>query len=103
MYLPSDFTIIVFNFFVHFFEDRTKVKIPLHHLPPLLPTCYEIILDRNGILWVCKRISDASNRDHPFKSSGEGCAHVPMVNRSQYIRIKNPLHKHYAGMPMVGG
>ena len=69
----------VFNVFVHFFEDRTwvckrisdasnskmshmtKVKIPLDHLPPLLPTCYEIILDRNGILWVCKRISDASN------------------------------------------
>ena len=23
--------------------------------------------------------------------------------RSQYIRIKNPLHKHFAGMPMVGG
>ena len=34
---------------------------------------------------------------------GEGCPHVPMVERSQYIRIKNPLHKHFAGMPMVGG
>ena len=34
---------------------------------------------------------------------GEGCPHVPMVKRSQYIRIKNPLHKHFAGMPMVGG
>ena len=34
---------------------------------------------------------------------GEGCSHVPMVQRSQYIRIKNPLHKHFAGMPMVGG
>ena len=34
---------------------------------------------------------------------GEGCQNVPMVNRSQYIRIKNPLHKHFAGMPMVGG
>ena len=44
-----------------FFEDRTKMKIPLDHLPPLLPTCYEIILDRNGKVWVCKRISDASN------------------------------------------
>ena len=33
---------------------------------------------------------------------GEGCPHVPMVKRSQYIRIKNPLHKHFAGMPMVG-
>ena len=33
---------------------------------------------------------------------GEGCPHVPMVERSQYIRIKNPLHKHFAGMPMVG-
>ena len=32
---------------------------------------------------------------------GEGCPHVPMVQRSQYIRIKNPLHKHFAGMPMV--
>ena len=46
-------------------------------------------------------------RDHPFKTSvclgGEGCSHVPMVKRSQYIRIKNPLHKHFAGMPMVGG
>ena len=34
---------------------------------------------------------------------GEGCPHVPMVKKSQYIRIKNPLHKHFAGMPMVGG
>ena len=46
-------------------------------------------------------------RDHPFKTStclrGEGCPHGPMVERSQYIRIKNPLHKHFAGMPMVGG
>ena len=33
----------------------------------------------------------------------EGCVHLPMVKRSQYIRIKNPLHKHIAGMPMVGG
>ena len=32
----------------------------------------------------------------------EGCPHLPMVKRSQYIRIKNPLHKHFAGMPMVG-
>ena len=48
-----------------------------------------------------------SDRDHPFKTSaclrGEGYPHVPMVQRSQYIRIKNPLHKHFAGMPMVGG
>ena len=34
---------------------------------------------------------------------GEGCPHGPMVKRSQYIRIKNPLHKHFAGMSMVGG
>ena len=34
---------------------------------------------------------------------GEGYPLVPMVKRSQYIRIKNPLHKHFAGMPMVGG
>ena len=34
---------------------------------------------------------------------GEGYPHVLMVQRSQYIRIKNPLHKHFAGMPMVGG
>ena len=33
---------------------------------------------------------------------GQECPHVPMVQRSQYIRIKNPLHKHFAGMPMVG-
>ena len=39
-------------------------------------------------------------RQHVF--GGEGCSHVPMVKRSQYIRIKNPLHKHFAGMPMVG-
>ena len=26
----------------------------------------------------------------------------PMVKRSQYIRIKNLLHKYFAGMPMVG-
>ena len=44
-------------------------------------------------------------RDHPFKTSvlGEGCFHGPMVKSSQYIRIKNPLNKHFAGMPMVGG
>ena len=34
---------------------------------------------------------------------GEGCPHGPMVKRSQYIGIKHPLHKHFAGMPMVGG
>ena len=34
---------------------------------------------------------------------GKGCPHVPLVKRSQYIRIENPLHKHFAGMPMVGG
>ena len=34
---------------------------------------------------------------------GEGCPNVPMVKRSQYIRIENSLHKHFAGMPMVGG
>ena len=34
---------------------------------------------------------------------GEGCPYVPMVKRSQYIRIKNPLHKHFAGLPMVRG
>ena len=32
-------------------------------------------------------------RDHPFKTSacirGEGCPHVPMVKRLQYIRIKS--------------
>ena len=45
--------------------------------------------------------------DHPFKTSaclkGEGCPHVPMVKRSQYIRINNPLQKYFPGMPMVGG
>ena len=34
---------------------------------------------------------------------GKGYPHVPMVKRSQYIRIKNPLHKHFAGMPMDRG
>ena len=47
------------------------------------------------------------NRDHPFKMSaclgGGGVSHVPMVKRSQCIRIKNLLHKHFAGMPMVEG
>ena len=46
-------------------------------------------------------------RDHPFKTSaclrGEGYPHVSMVKRLHYIRIKNPLHKYFAGMPMVGG
>ena len=40
-------------------------------------------------------------RQHVLR--GEGCPHAPMVKRSQYIRIENPLHKHFAGMPMVGG
>ena len=47
-----------------------------------------------------------NQRDHSLKTSacprGEGCPHVLMVVRSQYIRIKNPLHKHFAEMPMVG-
>ena len=34
---------------------------------------------------------------------GEGCPHVPTFKRSQYIRIKNPIHKNFAGMSMVGG
>ena len=46
-------------------------------------------------------------RDHPFKTSaclrGEGCPHGPMVKRSQYKWIKNPLQKHFDGMPMLGG
>ena len=33
---------------------------------------------------------------------GEGCPHGPIFKRSQYIRIKNPLHKHFAGIAMVG-
>ena len=46
--------------------------------------------------------------DHPFKTSAclrgeDGCPLVPMVKRSQHIRIKNPLHKHFAGMPMGRG
>ena len=50
--------------------------------------------------------AEALVRDHPFKTSsclgGEGCPHVPMVERSQYIRINNPLHKHFAGIPGDG-
>ena len=34
---------------------------------------------------------------------GEGCPRVPMVKRSQYIKIKNLIHKHFAGMLIVGG
>ena len=34
-------------------------------------------------------------RQHVF--GGEGCPHGPMVKRSQYIRFKNPLHKHFSG------
>ena len=41
----------------------------------------------------------SSIRDHPFKTSA--CLRGGGV--SQYIRIKNPLHKYFAGMPMVGG
>ena len=42
-------------------------------------------------------------RDHPFKTSA--CLRGGRVSKghSLYIRIKNPLHKHFAGMPMVGG
>ena len=46
-------------------------------------------------------------KNHLFNTSaclrGEGCLHTPMVKRSRYIRIKNHLHKHFAGMRMVGG
>ena len=54
-----------------------------------------------------RRYIQGAVRDHPFKMSaflrGEGCPHGLEVKRSQYIRIKIPLHKHFAGMPMVGG
>ena len=33
---------------------------------------------------------------------GRGVPMCRKVKSSQYIRIKNPLHKHFAGMPMVG-
>ena len=39
-------------------------------------------------------------RDH---LRGGGGSPLPMVKRSQYIRIKNSLHKHYPEMLMVGG
>ena len=42
-------------------------------------------------------------RDHPFVLEGKGCPHFPMVERSQYIRIKNPLHKYFDEMSMVRG
>ena len=61
-----------------------------------------------GILPFCHSIRSDNflARDHPCKTlaclRGEGCPLVPMVKRSQYVRIKNPPHKHFAGMPMVG-
>ena len=58
-------------------------------------------------LWRKQDLTLRLFRYHPFKTSaclrGEGCPQGPMVKRSQYIRIKNPLHKHFAGMLMVGG
>ena len=55
------------------------------------------------VFWTKIYLKPHPFRDHPFKTSaclrGEGCPHVPMVKRSQYIRIKKPLHKHFAGMP----
>ena len=43
-------------------------------------------------------------RQHVLEGGGGGspCANGQKVKRSQYIRIKNPLNKHFAGMPMVG-
>ena len=46
-------------------------------------------------------------RDNQIKTSacfrGEGCSYVPMVERSQYIRSKNPLHKHFLECRWQGG
>ena len=64
-------------------------------------------------VWVSLNLVQSANVraifvwDHSVKTSTclreAWCPHVLMVKRSQYLRIKNPLHKHFAGMPMEGG
>ena len=49
---------------------------------------------------VLKDILQLLVRDHPFNMSA--CLRGEGYPRSQYIRVKNPLYKHFAGMPMVG-
>ena len=81
------------------------------------PTCH-LILDTQKILRRHQKIHSAERAypchylfgpDEPCKEAftrkgtihlrrqhvlgGEGCPHLPMVERSQYIRIKTPLHK----------
>ena len=71
---------------------------------PILFPLKEHFRDKNGGLVDRKDLNIGTihlRRQHAL--GGEGYPHVPMVKRSQYIRIKNPLHKHFCGMPMVGG
>ena len=88
------------NLVTVFAETKSVTKSRLHCTAKINDMlCHGVRMHRFQTLY--------SQWDHPFKTSaclrGEGCPHVPMVQRSQYIRIKNPLHKHFAGMPIVGG
>ena len=62
---------------------------------------------KRTVIRYAKILHDTNNKGPSIldvsMSWGEGCPHVPMVQRSQYIRKKNPFHKHFARMPMVGG
>ena len=76
-------------------DPKRTIRVKIH-----------LLLEIQALLLFMYVIDFKDIRDHSFKTSaclrGKGCPHVPMVKRSQYIRIKNPLHKHFAGLPMVG-
>ena len=94
-------------------ESNSKMKIEIVKMKKHLEQTQNTLKDNNATHKSRNVLEDSAAtklkklRNHPFKTSaylrGEGCPQVPMVKRSQYIRIKYPLHKHFAGMPMVGG
>jgi hypothetical protein len=89
----------------------SSISILYHFISLKVLICLKVLLNKLLISTIQKLESNCQIcflGDHPFKMSaclrGEGCPHVPIVKRSQYIRmIKNPLHKHFAGMPMIVG
>ena len=82
----------------HLSQKDIEKKVFFFSIAPILFLYYE--------LSVCLLILNY-NRGHPFKTSAcirwEGVSTCADDRTSSYIRVKNPLHKHFAGMPMVGG
>ena len=56
---------------------------------------------------IYKNYSEVPNRDHPFKTSAclwwGGVSPFADGQKVTVYKDKKTLHKHFAGMPMVGG